>query len=378
MRVVHDTIVPQLGRLWISHDYGVDVSLPSVLLHDHLDGGLRPGTILELASDHGYDGLPAADEGTLAAWFDQSESGSLERYLEAFDHTIAVMQLAEALERVAYEAVLDLAADGVVYAEFRFCPSLFTGRGLDELDVVDAVAAGLRLGESETELKWAIIVDALRQFDDSMAMARVATARRAAGVVGFDIAGPEAPFPPTDHLSACKYIRESGLRLTLHAGEAGGDKGVSYIASAMDVCGAERVGHGVEIVRDCVLDGGEIVKLGSVASRVRDRQLPLELCPTSNLATNKLDPKDHPLGALFRAGFNITLSTDNRLMSHTSMTNEFNFAREHHGLTTDDLAFVTRRSLQAAFCDYETKRMLWETRIAPGYVSAGAEVDEKW
>ena len=354
------------------------MSLPSVLLHDHLDGGLRPGTVLELADDHGYDDLPAADEAGLAAWFDQSESGSLERYLEAFDHTIAVMQLPEALERVAYEAAVDLADDGVVYAELRFCPSLFTDRGLDVTGVIDVVASGLRLGEAETGLKWGIIVDALRQFDDSMAMARTANARRSSGVVGFDLAGPEEPFPPTDHLAACRYIRESGLRLTIHAGEAGGDKGVSYIASAMDVCGAERLGHGVEIVRDCVIENGELIKLGAVATRVRDRQIPLELCPASNLATNKLDPGDHPLGALFRAGFNITLSTDNRLMSHTSMSSEFDFARDHHGMTSTDLARITRRSLEAAFCDYHTKRILWETLIAPVYLDADIEVDPSW
>lgn len=371
-------IVPQHRRLRISGDYGDDVSLPSVLLHDHLDGGLRPRTVLELAEDHGYEGLPATDETSLAAWFDQSESGSLEGYLKAFDHTIAVMQIPEALERVAYEAVLDLAADEVVYAEFRFCPSLFTDRGLQAAEVIDHVASGLRLGEAETGLKWGIIVDALRQLDNSMEMARAANARRSSGVVGFDLAGPEAPFPPTDHLAACRYIRESGLRLTLHAGEAAGDNGVSYIASAMDVCAAERLGHGVEIVRDCVFEDGDITALGAVASRVRDRQVPLELCPTSNLATNMLDPGEHPLGALFRAGFNVTLNTDNRLMSHTSMSNEFDFARVHHGLNTDNLAQITKRSLEAAFCDYETKRSLWETRIAPSYSQAGAEVDTAW
>ena len=370
--------MPQRAQLWTGRDYGGWVSLPSVLLHDHLDGGLRPRTVLELADDHGYDDLPAEDEDSLAAWFDQSESGSLDRYLEAFDHTIAVMQRPEAIERVAYEAALDLAADGVVYAELRFCPSLFTGRGLDEHGVIDCVAAGLRQGEIETGLRWGILVDALRQFDDSMAMARAATERRSSGVVGFDLAGPEEPFPPTNHLAACRYIREAGLRLTLHAGEAGGDKGVSYIAAAMDICGAERLGHGVEIVRDCILEDGEITKLGAVAARVRDRQLPLELCPTSNLATNKLDPKDHPLGALFRAGFNVTLSTDNRLMSHTSMSHEFEFARNHHGLTTEDLASITKQSLAAAFCEYETKRTLWETLIAPAYAEAGVHVTESW
>ena len=219
---------------------------------------------------------------------------------------------------------------------------------------------------------------ALRQFDDSMAMARAATARHSSGVVGFDIAGPEARFPPTNHLAACRYIRESGLRLTFHAGEAGSDRGVAYIASAMDVCGAERLGHGLEIARDCVLEDGEIVRLGSVAARVRDRQIPLELCPASNLATNNLTPGDRPLGALFRSGFNVTLSTDNRLMSNTSISGEFDFARTHHGLSTDDLARITRRSLEAAFCDHDTKRVLWETQIALSYLEAGAQLEPSW
>ena len=159
------------------------------------------------------------------------------------------------------------------------------------------------LGEAETGLKWGIIVDALRQFDDSMAMAGAAYARRSSGVVGFDLAGPEAPFPPTDHLAACRFIRESGLRLTIHAGEAGGDKGVSYIASAMDVCGAERLGHGIEIVRDCVMENGELIKLGAVATRVRDRQIPLEVVSCLQSCHQQTRSGGSPTWSVVQSGF---------------------------------------------------------------------------
>lgn len=351
--------------------------LPSVLLHDHLDGGLRPETLLELAGAAGYTELPASDAEGLASWFDQSESGSLEGYLDSFRHTIGVMQDRDSLERVAYEAVIDLAADGVVYAEIRFCPDLHTARGLSPGKVIEATTAGLTKGASETGLVWGLIVDAMRQDDRSIEMARLAVANRTRGVVGFDLAGPEVGNPPRRHLAACRHVRESGLRLTIHAGEAAGAFGPAYMAEAMDLCGAERIGHGVQVVSDCVVRDGEVVSVGRVASRVRDRQVPLEMCPASNLATGGLRPDQHPIGALHRAGFNVTISTDNRLMSNTSMSSEFEFVQRHHGFTLDDLALVTRRSLAAAFCEHQTKARLWDGAIAPAYRDAGAKV-EAW
>lgn len=352
--------------------------LPSVLLHDHLDGGLRPASILELSEEVGIEDLPADNEAALSAWFDQSQAGSLEAYLSSFEYTLAVLQEESALERVAYEAVIDLADDGVVYAEIRFCPALHTARGLSPGRVVEAVASGMRMGELKTGMRWGLIVDTLRQFDWGTRMARVAAQQRSQGVVGFDIAGPEAGHPPDAQLDACRYARQSGLRLTIHAGEAAGDKGVAYMASAMDVCGAERLGHGLQLVDDCVIEDGEVVAIGSVARRILDRQIPLEMCPASNLATNGLTPSQHPIGALYRAGFNVTLSTDNRLMSNTSMSSEFEFVTTHHGFEIDDLARTTRRSLAAAFCTHETKAMLWEDVIAPAYTEAGADVDSLW
>lgn len=352
------------------------MALPSVLLHDHLDGGLRPATIVELADSTGYDSLPSNDPAELAAWFDQSESGSLERYLDSFAHTIGVMQDADSLERVAHEAAVDLAADGVVYAEIRFCPWLHTRKGLDPWTVVEVVAAGF--AGSGTGLEWGLIIDALRQESHSDEMAALAVSAKRLGVVGFDLAGPEAGNPPRRHLAACRSARESGLRLTLHAGEAAGADGPAYIAEAMDVCGAERLGHGVELARDCIIEDGEVVKVGQVAARVRDRQFPLEMCPASNLATSAMPPEQHPIGAFYRAGFNVTISTDNRLMSTTSMPREFDFVTRHHGFGITDLAVTTRRSLAAAFCGHETKVRLWTDVIAPAYRVAGAEVDEVW
>ena len=352
--------------------------LPSVLLHDHLDGGLRPATVLELAAENEYKALPAGEERELEMWFDQSEAGSLETYLEAFEHTIGVMQGFAAIERVAYEAAIDLASDGVVYVESRFCPALHTRNGLTETECVEAVAGGFSRGEAETGLQWRLIVAALRQFDWGMKMARLAASTRDLGVVGFDLAGPEASHPPTDHLPAFRFARASGLRVTIHAGEAGGTSGVAFMASAMDLCGAERLGHGIEIIQDCVIEDGELTRLGEVASRIRDRSVALEMCPASNLATNRLTPALHPIGALYRAGFNVTLSTDNRLMSGTSMSDEFAFVRKYHGFELGDLALTTQRSLAAAFCDHGTKVELWEGVIAPAYAAAGAHPTLVW
>ncbi len=352
--------------------------LPSVLLHDHLDGGVRPQSVIDLAMQSGYSHLPTTDPDELAAWFDQGDSGSLERYLMAFEHTIGVMQSADSLERVAYEAALDLSADGVVYAELRFCPALNTERGLSAQAVVEAVSAGLAMGSNQTGLHWGLIIDALRHRDDSLEMARLAAAFRHLGVVGFDLAGPEAGHPPERYLPAFRLARESGLRLTIHAGEHAGSQGVEFIAAAVERCGAERLGHAVELADDCLIDEGEVVKLGPVAARIRERRIPLEMCPASNLATGGMTAAQHPVGAFYRAGFNVTLSTDNRLMSSTSMPKEFEFVSEHHGFGILDLARTTWRSLDAAFCPWETKAELWEDVIAPAYAAAGADLEREW
>ncbi len=341
--------------------------LPKVVLHDHLDGGVRVGTVIELAARAGYAGLPAADPDDLARWFDQSESGSLEGYLESFRHTVAVMQTQPALERVAYEAVVDLAADGVVYAEVRFAPSLSTAGGLTRHEVVEAVLAGLRRGEQEAGITTGLIVVAMRNRDDSVAVAQVAIDLSDAGVVGFDLAGPEKGFPADDHLVACRLIREASLGLTLHAGEADGPES---IWRALQRCGAHRIGHGVRLLDDCRVQDGEVVELGSLASYVRDHRVPLEVCVTSNLHTGGYGPAQHPVGALHRAGFAVTLNTDNRLMSRTSMSEEFAVVVDHHGFTSRDLRTVTERAMMAAFCSLPTKELIVTERIRPAYEAA--------
>jgi adenosine deaminase len=342
----------------------VDFSvLPKVVLHEHLDGGLRAATLLDLADAVGYEGLPASNAEGIAAAFYQGESRSLPGYLAAFGHTIAVMQTGEALERVATEAVEDLAADGVVYAEIRFAPSLHTERGLDRDTVLDAVLHGVSSASTAAGITARVLVDAMRQDGDSAAVAAAAVRFAGRGVVGFDLAGPEAGFPASDHAAACVAAVAGGLRLTIHAGEADGP---NSIADAMAV-GAERLGHGVRIIEDCEIRDGEIVLMGPIATDVFERGLPLEVCPTSNVHTLAAPSfAEHPLGMLHRAGFAVTLNTDNRLMSATSMTGEFEVAAEHHGFEVADLRQVTLTAVDAAFCGEQTRASVRE-RIEAGY-----------
>jgi adenosine deaminase len=322
--------------------------------------------VIELAAEIGYRDLPTLDEDALAAWFFQGESGSLERYLEAFRHTIGVMQTPEALQRVAEEAIVDLAADGVVYAELRFAPSLHRGRNLSRDEVIAAVLEGIERGCSATGIDAGIILDAMRQDDDSMEVATAALRYRDRGVVGFDLAGPEAGFPPHLHLAACRIAAGGGLGLTIHAGE--GD-GVRSIELALDPCGAARIGHGVRIVEDVRVEDGEVADVGPVAGRVLRDRIPLEVCPTSNLHTGMFaSAADHPVGLLHRAGFAVTLNTDNQLMSRITPSDEYRLAVDQHGFDVADLKEVTLRAASAAFCDDEVRRRV-VGRIEEGYPS---------
>ncbi len=331
------------------------MATPKVVLHDHLDGGLRIETILELTDAVGYRGLPTDDPAGLAQWFDQGRSLSLERYLEAFVHTVAVMQTPEAVARVAYEAGVDLAADGVIYAESRFAPTLLTEGTMSRQGALAAALEGFTRAEQETGITLRLIADAMRNFDDSLESARDAIACRILGVVGFDLAGPEKGFPPDDHLPACRAIREANLGLTLHAGEADGPHS---IWAALQRCGAHRIGHGVQIIDDCDVRDGEIVGLGQVAQYVLNHQIHLEVAPTSNLHTRGWKASDHPIGMLYRAGYNVGINTDNRLMSRVSMSDEFDLVQQHHEFDRSDLHVVTRNAMLAAFCDWDTKQRL--------------------
>lgn len=342
-------------------------SLPKALLHDHLDGGARVTTVLELAEAEGYAGLPTTDADDLAEWFHQHEAGHLLHYLEAFEHTVAVMQTPAALERVAYECALDLSADGVVYAEVRFGPSLHLKQGMRREDALEAVIAGLRRGGAETGLEVGVIASAMRQERDSLEVAKAASRFVGAGVVGFDIAGPEAGFSVDEHLAACRQARQSGLGLTIHAGEHDGPESVWR---AIGRCGAQRIGHGARIIEDCRIVDGEIVELGGLARTVRDQRIPLEICITSNLDTKLVETAgEHPVGALFRAGFRVTLNTDNRLMSSTTQSREFELAYRHAGMSAESLGLITEATLEAGFGDWEVRSRLIRDIVRPAYAA---------
>lgn len=329
--------------------------LPKVELHNHLDGGLRVETVISLAQEIGYDRLPATEAEQLKSWFLQDDAGSLEQYLAGFEHTIAVLQTRPAIERVAYESGLDLAADGVVYAEIRFAPSLNTRRGLAKEDAIEAALQGFARAEAETGITMRLIVDAMRNEPNSVAAAKAAVRFAGQGVVGFDLAGPEYGFPADDHAEACRIASSNGLGITIHAGEADGP---DSIARAIDGCGATRIGHGFRISDDLDVVDGEARGFGDIAALVRERQIPLEICPTSNLHTLGIQPADHPLGLLYRNGFNVTLNTDNRLMSAVTLTDEFEFAAKYHGFDQTDLRRTTLAALEAAFIDESTRAPL--------------------
>jgi adenosine deaminase len=332
------------------------IDIPKAVLHEHLDGGLRIDTILEIADDEGYTNLPSTDATELASWFFQGESGSLERYLEAFAHTTAVMQTPDAISRIAYESGEDLSRDGVVYAEVRYDPGLSTSRGLWREDVIEAMLDGFFRASRDTGIAIYAIATALRHQTDSLDVVKAAIPFLGQGVVGFDLAGPEKGFPPDLHIDACRLARESGLGVTLHAGE--GD-GVHSIWRAIALCGAQRIGHGVHIVDDTDFDGSTITSLGSFARTVRDHRVPLEVAITSNLHTDSFPSAfEHPFGALLAQGFNVNINTDNRLMSQVSMSDEYALAASTFDLDRNDLASITINALEAGFGDWPTREEL--------------------
>jgi adenosine deaminase len=344
---------------------------PKALLHDHLDGGLRPSTVIDIAGQTGYDGLPATDVDELAKWFrTRSHSGSLERYLEPFSHTVAVMQTPDALYRVAYECVEDLAADSVVYAEVRFAPELHIDRGLSFDEIVDAVLEGFAAGEKACAaagraITVRLLVTAMRHAAVSRRIAELAIRFRDKGVVGFDIAGAEAGNPPTRHLDAFEYMRDHNARFTIHAGEA---FGLPSIHEAIAFCGADRLGHGVRIVDDIdVVDGGE-VRLGRLASILRDKRIPLELCPSSNVQTGAVKSiADHPFDLLARTRFRVTVNTDNRLMSDTSMSLEMYRLVGAFGYGWSDLERFTINAMKSAFIAFDERLAIIDEVIKPRY-----------
>ena len=363
--------------------------VPKALLHDHLDGGLRPQTVIDLAQESGYAAsLPSTDADELGRWFrDAADSGSLVRYLETFAHTVAVMQTEEQLRRVARECAVDLAADGVVYAESRFAPELHIEQGLSLDQVVLAVLEGFREREREaaaagTPIRIRVLITAMRHAARSSEIAELAVRYRDEGVGGFDIAGAEAGFPPSRHLDAFEYLRRENAHFTIHAGEA---FGLPSIWEALQYCGADRLGHGVRLVDDLTTVAGALsrrdlsqadpsrVRLGRLAAYVRDKRIPLEMCPSSNIQTGAAHSVvEHPITLLRRLGFRVTLNTDNRLMSGTSMSREMELLVTEAGWTLDDLRWVTINAMKSAFLPFDERLAIIEHIVKPGYAALGA------
>jgi adenosine deaminase len=347
------------------------VELPKVLLHDHLDGGLRPSTVVELAQEFGYTGLPTHDVADLATWFNRgAKRNDLVLYLETFAHTVGVMQHRDAIERVAYECAHDLAADGVVYAEVRMAPELCTEQGLTLDEVVQAILDGFARGSANTGLTIYLICSAMRTAARSLEIAELAVRWRDAGCVGFDIAGAEAGFPPTRHLDAFQYVQRENFHTTIHAGEA---FGLPSIWEALQWCGAERLGHGVRIIDDIEIGPDGEPRLGRLAAFVRDRRIPLEMCPSSNVQTGAADSiEHHPIGMLRRLRFRVTLNTDNRLMSDTSMSKEMQQLHDAFGWGLDDFEWITINAMKSAFAPFPERLALINGVIKPRYAEAKA------
>ena len=349
--------------------------LPKALLHDHLDGGLRPQTIIDIAKEIGHE-LPSYDAVELAEWFRAScDSGSLVRYLETFAHTVAVMQRREDIVRVARECAVDLARDGVVYAEVRMAPELLTEKGLTLSAAIEAILEGFSAGEKEAKtegntIRVTLLLCGMRQNQLSQEVAELAVKYRERGVAGFDIAGPEDGFPPSDQLDTFEYLRRENAHFTIHAGEA---YGLPSIWEAIQLCGAERLGHGVRIIDDIDLNHTP-PRLGKLAAYVRDRRIPLEMCPSSNIQTGAAaNFADHPIGDLAKLRFRVTVNTDNRLMSATSMSREMSELVTAFNWSFLDLQRVTINALKSSFIPFEERLAIIETVVKPAYLAISAE-----
>jgi adenosine deaminase len=351
---------------------------PKVLLHDHLDGGLRPGTVVELARDNGYTGLPTEDPVELGTWFRSgADRGSLELYLDGFSHTVGVMQTPDGIARVASECAQDLAADGIVYAEVRYAPELSTQAGLSLDEVMEAWLEGFEIGARAARaagnpIVIRAIVTAMRQFARSVEIAELSVRFRDKGSVGFDIAGPEDGFPPSRHLDAFQLIHRENFHITIHAGEA---FGLPSIWEALQWCGAERLGHGVRIVDDITVTSEGDVKMGRLAQFVRDNRVPLEMCPTSNVHTGAVGSiAEHPIDLLRRLRYRVTVNTDNRLMSGVSLSHEFSALAEAFDIGIDEMQWLSTNAMKSSFLAFDERLRLINGVIKPGYERLKAEI----
>jgi adenosine deaminase len=342
-------------------------SAPKVLLHDHLDGGLRPETILDLAKDLNYKKLPTNDSGELAEWFHiGANKGNLVEYLQGFEHTTAVMQTKDALERVAYEMMEDMKNDNVCYVETRFAPVFHKSKGLHYEDIVSAVLSGLEKGKKDFGVGYGLILCGMRNMKNSLEIAELAVNYRSQGVVGFDLAGEEGGYPPKKHVDAFHFIQRENFNITIHAGEAFGKES---IWQAIQWCGAHRIGHATRLMEDITFDKeGNVVAFGDLAQYILDKRIPLEICLLSNVHTGAIDKiENHPFKILFREKFRVTLNTDDRLMSNTTMTKEFLTAMEYFNITLEDVEKITINSMKSAFINYSNRLHYIYNVIKPGY-----------
>jgi len=346
--------------------------LPKVELHDHLDGGLRPATIIELARRHRVE-LPTQDPAELAVWFHRgADRKSLPLYLEGFRLALAVLQTEEALQRAAFEALEDRAEDNIVYVELRFAPMLCTAGGLNLETVVRSVLSGLEQGKRKTGVEYGLILCAMRDQTVSLETAELAVSFREKGVVGFDLAGDEYGHPPKKHLDAFEFIRRMNFNITIHAGEA---FGMESIWQAIQYCGAHRIGHATRLREDMMIHGTRIEKMGSLAHFVRDKRVPLEMCLSSNVhtgAAGSLD--DHPFPVYYRNNFRVMLGTDNRLMSHTTLGKEMHLAVTHYNLTLEDLEKLTINAMKSSFIHHDDRIKIIYDVLKPRFARVREEI----
>ncbi|MEJ6581380.1 MAG: adenosine deaminase [Akkermansiaceae bacterium] len=342
--------------------------LPKVLLHEHLDGGVRPRTVIDLARELKYEGLPTSDPTELARWFHRgAQRGNLTQYLEGFAHTIAVMQTREGLERIAFEFLEDMALDGVLHAEVRFAPVFHTALGLTQDEVVSSVIAGLENAAHDFGTTWGLIICAMRDRTDSLDAAELAIRWRDRGVVGFDLAGGEDGFPPKKHLTAFQAIQRANFNITIHAGEA---YGADSIWQALQFCGAHRLGHGTRLLDNITINPDGSLELGTLARYVLDHRIPLEMCLSSNVHTGACPNfESHPFPLFLKAGFRVFLNTDDRLMSDTEMSKELGIATRIFGLSLTDLEKMTVNAAKSSFASYEERARLIHERILPGFAN---------
>ncbi|MFH1194550.1 MAG: adenosine deaminase [bacterium] len=341
--------------------------VPKVMLHDHLDGGLRTKTIIDLAKQIEYGKLPTTDPVELANWFHEgANKGNLIEYLKGFEHTVALMQTKESLERIAYEMMEDMFNDGVCFVETRFAPVFHTQNGLHYDDVINAVLAGLERGKRDFKVGYGLILCGMRNMHNSLEIAELAVNFRLKGVIGFDLAGEEGGYPPKKHIEAFHFIQRSNFNITIHAGEAFGKES---IWQALQYCGAHRIGHATRLIEDITFNAeGEIVALGDLAQYILDKRIPLEICLLSNIHTGAVDKiENHPFIRLYKRKFRVFLNTDDRLMSDTTLTKEYATAIDLFGITLDDVEKLNLNAMKSSFIPHDERLYYIYEVIKPGY-----------